>query len=97
MLEHPFPPQSLPEWTEAYGSAQLILHSDKRGNRIDVAVLNADDIIGVTDDVLTDPKLSAGVIVEGNYLVLDDAGEYRYQPVGRDNFRAITVFERVRP
>jgi hypothetical protein len=69
-----------------YGDATVTRNED--GSR---SVLQADDVIGVSQELLDQVQLVEGL------LVLDTAGEYRYRRVGpsRSDWQ-VTVFERVR-
>jgi hypothetical protein len=69
-----------------YGTAELQIDTSDGT----VTVLHADDLIGVTDDLLT----QIGFKPDG-VLTLDTAGEYRYLSVGPSRDPGVTLFNRI--
>lgn len=73
--------------TPECGTAELVVHYGADG-AMTVRVVRADDVIGVT------PELLRQLEREDGHIVLDAAGEYRFRRVGETQH--LVLFERVR-
>lgn len=80
-----------------YGGATLQAHYDLNGRVTEVTVLQADPVIGVSQELL-DHAESWVFPGEGQDIIqLDTAGEYRYRRIGPAVDRFMVIYERIQP